>query len=124
MPRTLGPNFRSAEYQPGQPLGALSQTALLVADNTAVYPNAKTQFLRVGSNDTTAANRTFTLGNGYIDGQLLYLAFVTGSSTTAQLADSGNLKLSAAWEPTIDDTLTLMWDDTDSVWREIARVDN
>jgi len=122
--RNLGPNFRNANIQPGQPLGALSQTVTLLADNTPVLLNSMTQMLRLGSDNATAANRTFTLTNGYIDGQLLFLHFVTGGSTSAELADTGNVKLSAAWTPVIDGTLTLQWDDLDSVWRETARSAN
>ncbi len=116
--------FRDGNLTPGQPLGALSQLASLGADNTAVLLLKKTQMLRISSNDTTAANRTFTLSNGYVDGQLLYLHMVSGSSTTCQLADSGNVALSAAWEPLQNDTLTLQWDQLSAIWREIGRVDN
>ena len=123
------PNFRGGFLNQGQALGAISQTVLLTADNTVVNPAALAcQMINLESDNTTAANRTFTLtagsGAGLLDGQLLYLVFTSGSSTAAQLADSGNVILSAAWEPTLGDTLTLIYNARVAVWVELCRADN
>lgn len=115
-------NFHDGYMVVGEPLGALPQDVLLVADNTVIILSPKTAFLRIQSDNTTAANRTFTIPNGWLVGQELLLAFVSAGATTAQLADSGNVSLSAAWEPTEDDTLTLVW--SGSKWLEKARSTN
>ncbi len=101
-----------------------AQTALtvsLTADNTAVDPNGYTLLL-IGSDDTTAANRTFTLAANANVGAMLYCVFTTAGATTAQLADTGIQKLSAAWEPLQYGTLTLVSDGTN--WIELARSAN
>jgi hypothetical protein len=117
--------FHDANLEPGMALGAIGPTVALTADNQFINVSYKRfQMVRLTSDNTTAANRTFTLSGGAIDGHLLYLHFVSGSSTTCQLADSGNVALSAAWEPLQNDTLTLMWDATSAVWRELSRADN
>jgi hypothetical protein len=115
-------NFHDGYMVVGQPLGALPQDVLLVSDNTVVMLQPKTALLKLQSDNTTAANRTFTLTDGYIIGQELLLIFVSAGATTAQLQDAGNVALSAAWEPTLDDTLTLRW--SGAKWLETARSDN
>jgi hypothetical protein len=95
---------------------------MLSADNTVVNTSG-VSYLAISSDNTTAANRTFTLTSSTLEGQILYLVFEAGSSYTCQLADSGNVKLSAAWEPLQYDSLTLMWDKTAAAWIELARND-
>jgi hypothetical protein len=102
-----------------QPLKSL--TATLIADNTAITLGDATLLL-LGSDDTTAANRTFTLVASSVVGHLVRIVFTTGTSTTAQLADTGIQKLSAAWEPLQFDTLCLVSDGTN--WIELCRADN
>lgn len=121
----VGDNFRSGLVLQGAPLGLVSQTVLLTADNQVVNPSAlQVSMINLESDNTTAANRTFTLVNGALDGQGLQLVFTSGSSTTAQLADSGNCVLSAAWEPTQYDALQLVWNARTTKWVEVARADN
>lgn len=115
----LNPNFHDGTLQQGQAFAAVTQTVLLQADNVTIDP-ATCTFIYIGSNNTTASNRTFTLNASVVGaGHSLTLEFNTGASTTAQLADSGNCKLVAAWEPVQFDTLTLMYDGT--YWVEVAR---
>lgn len=116
------PNFHSSQMQPGAALGMLPMEVSLVADNTALAEIAPYQLLKITSDNTTAANRTFTIPNGAIVGQQLLLTLISAGATTCQLADSGNVALSAAWEPTQDDTLSLVWQG--SKWIEVARADN
>jgi hypothetical protein len=116
-------NFRSAYLVQGQALGTVSTTITLTADGQVLQPADLAQ-VNLESDDTTAANRTFTILDSSLDGQVLNFIFTSGTSTTAQLADSGNCALSAAWEPTQYDSLTLMWNARTSKWVEIARVDN
>lgn len=113
-------NFRPGYLEQGSPLGNLRTNVMLSADNTVINTSG-VSYLAISSDNTTAANRTFTLTDSTLEGQVLYLVFEAGSSYTCQLADSGNVKLSAAWEPLQYDSLTLMWDKVAAAWVEIAR---
>lgn len=118
-------NFRDGNLVTGQPLGLTSITQTLTADNTVINPNSPlVSMINLESDNTTATNRTFTLINGQIDGQGLQLVFTSGSSTTADLQDTGNVVLSAAWQPTQYDSLSLVWSARVSKWVEVARADN
>lgn len=113
------PNYHDGNLYQGQSFAAVTQTVILTADNQAIIPGIET-LIFVGSDNTTAANRTFTLSSSLVGiGQTITLEFNTGASTTAQLADSGNMKLVAVWEPVQYDTLTIMWDGT--YWVELSR---
>jgi hypothetical protein len=114
----VGENFRSSDVLQGEPLGMISTQVLLTADNTVIDPAGKS-LIYVGSDNTTASNRTFTVLPNGLQGYLLTLCFYTGSSTTAELADSGTMRLQAAWTPTQYDTLVLMSDGTN--WLEVCR---
>lgn len=71
------------------------------------------------------ASGNVTLSDGTYHGQRLTLFCVSyAGSATLPDATAQNLKLSAAWTPNADDTLTLVWDATDSNWIEIARSAN
>lgn len=111
-------NFRSGYLQQGSPLGASRKQVMLNADNLQI-DLAGVAYLELSSDNTTAANRTFTLVQSQKIGHQVVIVFASGSSTTCQLADSGTVKLSAAWEPLQYDSLTLMWDG--SYWIEQAR---
>lgn len=113
-------NFRPGYLEQGSPLGNLRTSVMLSADDTVINTSG-VSYLSLQSDNTTAANRTFTLTSSTLEGQMLYLVFESGSSYTCQLADSGNVALSAAWEPLQYDSLTLMWDHTASKWVEVAR---
>lgn len=117
--------FRDANLTPGMAVGFDYLNVSLVNDNEFIDVSQKRwAAVRITSNDSTPANRTFTISNGCVDGQVLYLHLISGSGSTCQLADSGNVALSAAWEPLQNDTLTLMWDATSTTWRELCRADN
>jgi polygalacturonase len=98
----------------------------LTADNQAVTVGLFRQ-IRLTSNDATAANRTFTLSPGQYPGQKLTLIF--DDTDACQLADNGAtvpaggaVRLSANWEPTEDDSLSLEWDGDE--WIELCRSAN
>ncbi len=118
------PNFRGGLLSQGQPLGNVSQTMTLTADNQVINPSGYWSMINLESDSTTASQRTFTILGSTLDGQALILMFTSGSSTTAELADSGNCLLSAAWTPTQGDVLTLVWNSRLAKWVETARVDN
>lgn len=93
--------------------------------------NAAGATLTVGSTSfiklTLGASATgnITLSDGVQDGQHLVIKCVSNAGT-AIIPDNTaqNVKLSADWNPTADDTLSLIWDSTDSNWTEMARSTN
>lgn len=120
-----GESFRSGNLQPGFGLGENPQNVSLAADNTSIFVTRNQPWLRLVSNDTTAANRTFTLTSGPVDGYVLTLTLVPNGAVTtgrAQLLSTGNVNLSGGtWEPAVNDYLTLQWDALSATWREVAR---
>jgi len=111
-------NFRDGYMAKGTPLGATSTSVTLIADNTPLDMTG-IGLLLLGSNNTTAANRTFTLGVSKLVGHMLTITFTTGASTTAQLVNTGIQKLQADWEPTQYDSIQLISDGTN--WLEAGR---
>lgn len=96
----------------------------ITADNQSVAVNTRS-FTRFTSNSSTATDRTFVLGDGITDGQILYLVWNEDNTTGAgELLDSGNVNLSADWIPNIADTLTLTWNSGASEWQEVSRSNN
>lgn len=114
-------NNRSGYRTQGAPSFETALQVMLTADNQNVNVRGVTT-VYVSSDNTTATNRTFTLTDGDAAGHQLTLIFYSAGSTTADLADSGNCKLSAAWQPLQYDTLRLYWTGTE--WVEVARSDN
>lgn len=114
-------NFHPGYLEQGQPLGMTYQQVLLTADNQNVDPNYPTpvSMVQIGSDNTTATSRTFTLTSSGQVGYKLLLYFYTGGSTTCELADSGTVKLASAWTPTQYDVLELVSDGT--YWNELCR---
>ena len=55
------------------------------------------------------------------DGQIIILIIKDGNTS---IADAGNFKLSAAFAPNADDTITLAYSATDAVWYEVSRSAN
>jgi hypothetical protein len=106
--------------QTGQAFAAVSKTVLLTADNQAVAIDIETLLL-IGSDNTTATNRTFTITGSTVGaGHQLRLIFNTAGSTKAQLVDTGTMKLNGDWLPgAVGDTLTLVADGTN--WVEVSR---
>ena len=114
-------NFHDGYLERGGVLGKVRKEVMLIADDTNVNVQGIT-YLALSSDNTTAANRDFTLTPGDMLGHELTIVFQSGASTTARLAASGINKLSAAWTPTQYDSLRLMWDGT--YWVELSRADN
>jgi len=112
------PNFRPGYTNQGQPLGMTVKEVSLVADNTRVDCGG-ISLLKLSSNSATATDRTFILNYSNLAGHALTLYFVSGSSYSCELADSGTVKLQGAWTPLQYDTLQLVSDGT--VWVEVAR---
>lgn len=104
----------------GEPVGMTQGDFTLIADNTVLPVDGYSQIL-LRSDNTTATNRTFTLPTPKKKGHDLFIIFYSGSSTTADLQSSGNVKLAngAAWQPVQYDNLRLVYDGT--YWQEVAR---
>lgn len=95
-------------------------TVAVTGDNQSVVPGSQ-NFIIFTSNDATAANRTITLSaTGAVPGAIYVL--VGPATNQLELADSGTAKLTAAWSPGPDDTLTLIFDGTSFL--EIGRAAN
>lgn len=114
-------NFRSGYLQEGDPVGMTAFDASLTADNQVIDVSNYT-LVRITSDNTTATNRTFSITNGIVVGHQVLLTLVSAGATAADLQDTGNVNLSAAWQPTQDDTLSLVWQG--SKWVEVGRSDN
>lgn len=91
----------------------------LTADNTEIVIT-QTSYKRLSSNNGTASNRTFTLPAGDLAGHVLTIEWTDADA--GELLDTGNAKLSAAWTPTQDDTISLIYNGTN--WIETARSAN
>ncbi len=111
-------NYRDGYLEQGAPTGMVPYDVTLIADNTIVNV-VGVSLLRIRSDNSTPANRTFTLTDGGVVGQDLVLVLESDSSTSAQLADSGNVKLQSPWEPLQYDSLRLVWDG--AFWVEVGR---
>lgn len=111
-------NFRSGYLEQGSAMPRAMKAVLLTADNQVVDPTGVT-YLQISSDSTTATQRTFTLQQPGLVGQDLVLEFMTGSSTTCELLDTGAMRLAGNWTPTQYDTLWLMSDGTN--WLENSR---
>ncbi len=92
--------------------------AILSVDNQAISLDG-VALLKITSDNTTATNRTFTLGVSSLLGQTVTLLMESGASTTCQLVNSGSCKLAADWTPIQYQTLTLQWDG--NFWIELSR---
>lgn len=96
-----------------------TRTVTLAADNVVV-PTDGVGLILLASDNTTATSRTFTLETSDEVGHMLTLVFTAGSSYTAQLVDTGTMKLqSGDWTPLQYDTLQLISDGTN--WLELGR---
>lgn len=109
------------------PLTTLQVNGALSINSTTVNLTADNQLITVGdfsniklnSNNTTSANRTFTLSNGLVDGQLLVIYTVAGA---AQLVDTGNVNIAGNFNLGVEDVLQLVW--IGNKWLQISRSNN
>lgn len=116
--------FRNADLIPGAPAGAIQSSVNLTADGQFVGTQGYS-LIRLSSNDTTPANRTFNIQSGPnptinpAGNFILILNFTSAGGTTALLLNSGNVRLISDWAPTAGQSLTLQWDG--QFWNELAR---
>ena len=111
-------NYRDGYLEQGAPVGLQTYELLLTADNTLVDVT-RCRLLKLGSNNTTATNRTFTITNPLAGNAELTIVFTTGSSSKAELLSTGNVKLSSTWTAGENEALHLVFNGT--YWIEIGR---
>jgi hypothetical protein len=116
------PTATSATLEWGTP-GISVQTVNVTADNQVVTPNAATTFLRLDSDGAPGA-RTITFANGTVDGQQLVVRIVATGTNGVELLDAGTFVLSGDATLRNTDTITLIWDNTSTLWIEVARRNN
>jgi len=117
----FGETFRSNGLFPGIALGESALNVTLTADNQLVNPG-RLPFLRLTSDNATSTNRTFLLTSGSVDGQVLSIVLVGSSTNKCELLSSGNVNLAGGtWTASVNDTLTLQWDQLSALWREKGR---
>jgi len=97
---------------------------LLLAEGTAAADDttpsvANINVLKIGANTGGTA---ITQLDGAIAGQVVTIIITSGTNSST-IADSGNFKLSAAFNPNVDDTLTLYTSDG-TTWYELSRSAN
>ncbi|MCO6465824.1 MAG: hypothetical protein J5I53_04330 [Bradyrhizobiaceae bacterium] len=109
----------------GEAMTHSAGTVNVTADDQAITAAQmdRVTFLRLSSNGTSA-NRTVTLANGVVGGLRLIIRCVAGAGQGIELTDGANLELNGNATLGDGDTISLIWDDTSSVWVEIDRSDN
>ena len=113
--RTLGANDVD--------LDALSQSTIASVTLNSAAPTltpGTASYMRV-THGASASGIVTVSGTGAIDGRPVILRFVTVAGTAVYTDGSGNLRLTANFTPTSDDTLTIAYDSTTGLWYEVAR---
>ena len=90
----------------------------LIADDQVVS-TAEQTFIKLSSNVAQPASRTFTLTDGDYTGHLIIIEIIAGS---AELPETGNMKIQGTWRPNAFDAITLIWDGT--YWVQTSRASN
>ena len=81
-------------------------------------------YIRLSSNDATAANRSIILSDGLVRGQLIIIqnAVVTGSFQIADTAGGSNADTAGVRDFGFGDVIMLLWNG--STWFEISYTDS
>lgn len=95
-----------------------STTVNLTADNQVITVGNFSN-IKLNSNNATSANRTFTLSNGLVEGQMLVIYPVVGA---AQLLDAGNVNIAGNFNFGVEDVLHLVW--IGNKWLQVSRSNN
>ena len=95
----------------------------LTADNQVVTVGNR-GYIRLSSNDATAANRNLILSDGLVRGQLIIIqnAGSTGSFQIADTAGSSNADTAGIRDFGFGDVIMLIWNGT--TWFEISYTDS
>jgi hypothetical protein len=103
--------------------GAIASTSVNININSGpqnINPGNKSYLL---INNTGVAPATITLTDGLTDGQILYIVAASSGGGSIQFIDNtlNNTQLSSNYPMGIDDTLTLIWNDSRNSWIELHR---
>ncbi len=94
----------------------------ITADNQAITVGNNSCIFLLSDNGT-ATNRTFTLSDGLVMGQILILINIDrDANDDIELVDNANTKLNGNWRPDKDNAIILMWNGFD--WVEISESQN
>ena len=104
----------------GNPLLVVGVVAAADYAAGATLTPTKPVHLVGGDGAARTLNATTAIADGEIDGQLLIL-LGTSSTNTLTVPAAANTLLNGPCTLTAFGSLLLMWDDTNSVWREVAR---
>jgi hypothetical protein len=103
----------------------LSRSTVSLTADDQVVPTTGLGYIALSSDSAVAADRTFVLTAGE-SGQVLILEWVGANAgelvDDSANSDTGNVRLSATWTPTANDTILLIFNGTD--WVEICRSTN
>lgn len=115
----------SGRFDVGAGINIAPNTVSLTADDQAVTTTGKA-FIQLSSDNSTATNRTFTLGVP-VAGQILVLQWTHATNRGELVDDSsdglGNVRLNGTWSPDQNDTLSLIGTGSGD-WIETARSAN
>ena len=100
----------------------IDDTALALTNGQAVTV-ADSFYVATPAGGTNGATATITLANPTTAGDVVTFVVASAATNKLGLADSGNLKLSAAFAGDADDSITLIAPTT-SIWVEMSRSSN
>jgi hypothetical protein len=115
-----GMTFSDGDLTVADDLIVAAQTALTVTDGSPITPTGSLQLLTAAGEVTPTVAILDADGVTFTTGTMLWL--VNTANQTINLADGGNVKLTAAGAMGQYDTLSLVFDGT--YWLEVARADN
>lgn len=102
---------------------ATRSRAVSLTDTDPTLDPLGATFIRLSVGGLASGN--VTIADGQNDGQhLIIQATSVSGSVTFPDSTSQNMRLSASWTPAIHDTLTLIWNEDDGNWVELARSNN
>lgn len=117
----MNANFRSGYLVQGQALGGLPLYQPLSANNQVINVMGQNpiSLVYLQSDSTDSSARVFTLVSSSIVGHQVTIVMTSGSSTTAQMKNTGNAALISDWVCTQNQSLTVQWNGT--AWVEVCR---
>lgn len=117
----IGSTSPVTSVQVGGAVGIMSATVAITADNQLVNPG-NFSYLSLQSNNATATNRTITIGDGLVTGQVLYIECSAGALEVQDNDVVSNANLGLNRSLGINDVLQLLWNGIS--WIEIRYSNN
>jgi hypothetical protein len=105
----------------GLSIGKCDSVTISSDNQNITVENNSCIFLK--SDNGTSTNRTFSLSDGLVMGQILVLINIDrDNNDDMELPDNVNTKLNGTWQPNRDDSIILMWNGFD--WIELSESQN